>query len=158
MGTTVKLFSVILLLGLLGCDENNVNGPLDALDCAAYYESEIMGATSLEIYGKWNLVDISGGFSGSGYEPDFDFLEFKKFGIYGLVRNDTLFEYGKVALETFDPNQPEALQIRLIPEWYAGTNPYMQPEKYVVLNGLDSLALLSPCCDMYNYHFRKINQ
>lgn len=109
------------------------------------------------MYGKWELYDVSGGFSGSGYEPDYDYLEFKSFGIYGIVRNDSLFEYGKIVLDTFDINTPGFLQIRLVPEYHYGKTPYMySPQIYVEFNDNDTLSLISPCCDLYNLHHKRI--
>jgi hypothetical protein len=142
----------------IGCDKDNmnVNLHLDSINSEKYYTSEILLPDYQAIYGKWKLVGVSGGFSGTGYEPDFDYLEIKSIGIYGLVRNDSLFEYGKLELYTFDNQNTDMLQVKFTPEFYKASNPYMVPsEKYIELKN-DSLNLNAPCCDMYNYHFTKI--
>jgi hypothetical protein len=150
---------VFCFAGLLSCAEtNDIQMHLKSVDDSAYYEEEIVPDAHAYIYGKWKLVSISGGFTGGGYEPDFDFLEIKSIGIYGLVRNDTLFEYGKIEVDTFDVNRDDVLQIRLIPESYTGASGYWGPaEKYVVLDK-EILILESPCCDFYNHHFKKAEQ
>ncbi len=147
----------ILIFGLPSCEkDDNIKLYLDSIDSNKYYSSEIIPTDYLNIYGKWRLFQVSGGFSGTGHEPDYDYLEIKSFGIYGLIKNDTLFEYGKIELANFDTKTEGYLQIKLIPEFLDGKNPRMSPsEKYVELVGSDSLNLLSPCCDWYNYHYKK---
>jgi hypothetical protein len=158
MRTFIKSIIGILLFGLLSCEkESNVRFHLDSIDSHKYYSEEIIPTDYQKIYGKWRLYKVSGGFHGTGYEPDYDYLEIKNLGIYGLVRNDSLFEYGKIELDTFDNNTKDFLQVRLIPDYYIGLNPDMYPpEKYIDLNGTDTLDLISPCCDMYNYHYKRI--
>jgi len=97
MRTFIKSIIGILLFGLLSCEkESNVRFHLDSIDSHKYYSEEIIPTDYQKIYGKWRLYKVSGGFHGTGYEPDYDYLEIKNFGIYGLVRNDSLFEYGKI--------------------------------------------------------------
>lgn len=159
MNTFLKSTIWILLFGLLSCEkEPNIKLYLDSIDPEKYYSEEIIPIEYQKIYGTWKLYEVSGGFSGSGYEPDFDYLEIKKIGIYGLIRNDSLFEYGKIELDTFNDNNEEGfLQVKFVPEFYVELNPYINPpEKYLHLRGKDSLDLISPCCDMYNYHFKRV--
>ncbi|MCK9291235.1 MAG: hypothetical protein WCR58_06660 [Bacteroidales bacterium] len=158
MKTFSKLMIWLLLLGFLSCKkESNVSFHLDAINSDKYYSTEIIPTAYQKIYGKWRLYNVSGGIHGTGYDPDFDFLEIKSIGIYGLIRNDSLFEYGKIELHTFDNNTKDFLQLRLISDYYIGLNPYMQfPEKYIYLKGTDSLDLIAPCCDMYDYHYKRI--
>jgi hypothetical protein len=149
-----------VLLGMAGCEEKNFTAlHLDQVGQSEFHDQEVLPSNYHHLYGRWKLVSISGGFSGSGFTPDFDFLEIKGFGIYGLVRNDTLFEYGRIEVDTFDINRAEVLQIRLVPQVYSGSNPHINPgEKYVEFRGSDILDLSSPCCDMYNYHFKKMGE
>jgi len=155
MNTILKSIIWILLFGLISCEKNdNIKFHLDSIASSKYYSDEIIPADYQTIYGKWKLFKVSGGFGGDGYEPDYDYLEIKSIGIYGLVKNDSLFEYGKIVLDTFDYNTKKYLQIKLIPDY--GLNPRMYPpEKYIDLRG-DNLNLISSCCDWYNYHYKKI--
>jgi hypothetical protein len=148
----------ILLFGLLSCErDDQIKYYLDSITTDKYYSDEIVPANYQMIYGKWKLFKVSGGFAGDGYAPDYDYLELKSFGIYGLVKNDSLFEYGKIELDTLDYNTRKSLQIKFIPDFYKGLNPRMdQLEKYIDLKGADTLNLIAPCCDMYNYHYKKI--
>ena len=61
-------------------------------------------------------MGISGGFMGSDHECDFDFLEVKPIGIHGLIRGDSIFEYGRIELDTFNANSSHLLQIIIHPE------------------------------------------
>ncbi len=158
MNRVLKSFTLILFLGLLpSCERENGKFHLDSIKSDKYYSKEIIPTDFLNIYGKWKLYDISCGFSGSGYEPDYDYLKIKSIGIYGLVRNNQLFEYGKIELYTFDNNTLGFLQIRLIPDSLVGKKSNMYPhEKYIELRGNDLLNLFSPCCDLYNYHYKRV--
>lgn len=158
MNNILKFIPWIILFGLMSCEKNTeFKYHLDSIDSYDYYSEEIIPADQQIIYGKWKLYNISGGFSGAGYEPDYDYLEIKSVGIYGLVKKNDLLEAGKIELDTFDNLNTDILQIRLIPEYMADQNAFMHPfEKYVVFKGSDSLDLNSPCCDAYNYHYKRI--
>lgn len=157
MNNILKFIRLIFLFGLLSCEKDTeIKFHLDSIDSNEYYSKEIIPTDYQMIYGKWKLYDISGGFSGSGYEPDYDYLEIKSIGIYGLIRNNELFEYGKIELNTFDNNTENLLQIRLVPTYHTGQEPYMHPaERYIGFKGSDSLDLFSPCCDMYHHHYKR---
>lgn len=147
-----------ILFALFSCEqEDDIKFHLDSINSNIYYSEEVIPLEYQNIYGKWKLYEVSGGFSGIGHEPDFDYMEIKSRGIYGLIKNDTLFEYGKIERDSFGNNN-DFLQVKLIPDYHRESNPYMTPpEKYLDLKAVDSLNLISPCCDMYNYHFKRIN-
>lgn len=158
MKTILKAAIGIIIFGLFSCEkDDNSKSYLDSLISSKYYSKEIMPTYYQSIYGKWKLFKVSGGLAGVGYEPDYEYLEIKNIGIYGLVKNEILFEYGKIELDTFDFNTKEYLQIKFISDYYNGLNPKMYPsERYVELKGSDTLNLISPCCDMYNFHYKRI--
>jgi len=158
MNRIIKPITFVLLLGLLmSCERDYRKFHMDSIKSDKYYSNEIIPTEFQNIYGKWKLYKISGGFSGAGYEPDYDYLEIKRVGIYGLIRSNHLFEYGKIELYKFDNDTPGFLQIRLIPDPYVEINSSMfPPEKYLELRGKDTLNLYSPCCDMYNYHYKRV--
>jgi hypothetical protein len=150
------VFPILLVLGISGCERDDTVYFLEAFNDNKYYSDEIIPKDYQQIYGKWKLTGISGGFHGSGYEPDFDFLEIRSIGIYGLIRHDSIFEYGRIEVDTFDIGSVNLLKIILNPDYYKGSHPYFfPPEKYVDISR-DSLALYSPCCDMFNFHFKRI--
>ena len=160
MNTMLKIILGLILFILPGCEKDmGIKSYLDPIESDKFYSEEIVPRDYQPIYGKWRLSRISGGISGAGYENNFDYLHIKSVGIYGLIRNDSLLEYGKIELDTFDTNYTDLLQIKLIPYYYIGQGPHMYPpEKYIDLMGNDTMNLNSPCCDMYNYHFERINQ
>ena len=141
----------IIMLSLAGCEKDNTKTDYwsGIYEIDKYYDSEIFTGTGLNLYGKWDIYSISGGISGGGYTPDFDYLEIKKYGIYGFTRNDTILEFGKIIIEE---QTSESLLIHFeaddSSEFFMGDT-----EKYVILNVTDSLNLNSPCCDRYNYHY-----
>lgn len=158
MHTSLKPVIWILFFGLISCKkEENIKFHLSSIDSNTYYSEEIIPDDYRMIYGKWKLNKISGGFSGMGHNPDYDYLEIKNIGIYGLVRGGNLFEYGKIELVNFDSNNKDLLQVKFTPEFSVSGIPHIAPpEKYIHLNGKDSLDLIAPCCDMYNYHYTRV--
>ena len=123
---------LISLVGALSCDDSNIT-----LDEA--------------FYGNWQLYKVSGGFTGKGHDLNFDYMELEKENNYRFIKNDTILEFGKVLITNDDEKE---LLINFVPdkksEVFMGDS-----EKYMVLEGSDTLNLNSPCCDRYNYHFIK---
>ena len=157
-GTSLKIFSAIFLM-VLGCDKSDgPNTYLGSIDSHYYYAEDFLGETQQPFYGLWKLYDVSGGFAGSGHEPEYELLELKSIGIYGLIKGENLIEYGKIELDTFDHANAAILQLKFIPEFPSTQSSLINPaEKYVQFRNADSLDLNSPCCDMYNYHYRRLN-
>jgi hypothetical protein len=155
---TMKTIAIILVItaasGLMGCSSFlESQATLEHLKSNEYYQSEIFSQNYLDIYGRWKLFDISGGFTGSGHELDFDILEVKKYGIYGIIRNEDVLEYGKIRTDALPVDS--RLRVYFEKDEKAGT--YMgDNEKFVSFSGKDTLHLNSPCCDRYNYHFVRI--
>ena len=146
------LIIIILCYLLSGCEkaDDNIKFFLDDFLIDRYYTDEIFDDQYLDIYGKWELSSISGGFFGIGYQPNFNFLEIKEFGIYGFIRNDTLLEFGKILI---DEQSTQQLKIRFLPDNSVENIFFYDAEKNVNLVEMDTLNLNSPCCDRYNYHF-----
>ena len=142
---------IVMLIGLFGCEKNpnDIVSFLNDLQQTRYYSSEIFNDSFHDINGKWELMGISGGIHGGGHELNFDFLEIKTYGIYGFIRNDSIIEYGRIRI---DDQTENTLLITLEPDENSEIFMY-DSEKYVNLNGIDSLSLDSPCCDRFNYHF-----
>lgn len=153
----LKSISLIVLIVLLSCEkEEKSKFHLTSIGSNTYYSDEIIPEDYKMIYGKWKLYNVSGGFSGGGHDLDYDFLEIKNIGIYGLIKGDSLIEYGKIELNNIDDYNSEFLPVNLIPTFYNSENPHIHPpERYINLSK-DSLNLISPCCDMYNYHYIKV--
>ena len=97
----VRHFLSILFITLcfVGCKTEEIAlKALDAIPETKYYPTDIIPEQLSGIYGVWKVVRTSGGFTGSGYTKDFDYLILKKNGIFGIVRNDSLLTSGKLTL------------------------------------------------------------
>ena len=158
MMKTFKLIIIlsILISGLNSCDKDTIETPttLKNLETTNYFDSEIFADPDLKIYGTWKLFTVSGGFSGTGHDLNFEYLEIKKYGIYGFVNNDSLLEYGKIS-----PALQTANDIRLKVDFEKdekSSSFFTDTDKYVEFIGSDTLNLNSPCCDRYNYHFKRV--
>lgn len=90
----------IVIFGLTSCQKENdkeeIISYLDSIKSDRYYNDEAIFISYPNIYGIWKLSSIDGGYLGGPWPLDFDYLEIKRIGIYGLIRNDTLFKYGKI--------------------------------------------------------------
>lgn len=138
------IFTAIFVLP--GCDEE-CSIP-DDLTHDKYYENEIFNESFLDIYGNWELYEISGGIHGQGDGLQFDLLQIRMFGIYSFIKGGVVLEYGKIVI---DEQTAESLSISFSPD--EDSDVFMfDSEKNVILTGSDSLLLQSPCCDRYNYH------
>lgn len=112
-----------------------------------YYDSEIFSESNTSIYGRWQLDSVLGGFSGQGHATHFEYLEISPYGVYQLLRNDSIKEYGKVEIKI---QQNDTLLIELQRDSLSGTLLY-DTEKYVEFNGANTLQLIAPCCDRFSW-------
>lgn len=152
------LFVFVLAVTVFhSCETEPVETPstLQGVKLTKYFDAEVFAAPDLKIYGKWEIFAISGGFAGTGYEPDFEFLEIKEFGIYGFAINDSLLEYGKVSPAGDPLMNSVGLKVSFEKDESSGLF-FTDPIKYVVFSGADTMHLNSSCCDRYNYHFKRV--
>jgi photosystem II stability/assembly factor-like uncharacterized protein len=147
MKTKIKAF--FLLSICMMCNKAFAQLP-DTLSQNHYYSNEIFPQKYLDIYNRWVLTGISGGFTGQGYKPDFDYMEIEKYGIYKLYRNDSLLHYGKIKIEN---ESSDRLLISFIRDTSIGNISFYDMIKYVTVSD-SSLGLGAPCCDRYNYSFK----
>lgn len=148
-------FTAIVLMGACDRDDKKKPSHLDKIESARYYDREIFTGQDLKIYGKWKLFDISGGIKGNRHDLNFEYLEIKKYGIYGFIGGGRLLEFGKIALELQTTNAPFS-KISLQKEVESSSSFFEDRVKYVEFRGKDTLLLNSPCCDRYNYHFKRV--
>ena len=142
----------------VSCDNKDDNSVKDysafkELVTTRYYKSELFSEDYLKIYGKWRLSGTSGGYTGGGTKMDFDYLEIRKYGIYGFVKGDTLLEYGRITLDFSDENSAE-LKINFEEDKHSNSF-FSDKEKYVKFSGNSILNLNSPCCDRFHYRFQR---
>jgi photosystem II stability/assembly factor-like uncharacterized protein len=124
---------------------------IDTISKNHFYSNEIFDDKYLDLYNTWVLTDISGGFIGSGYEVDYDYLIIDSIGIFKIFSNDSLQIFGKISIL----NQTEdELLISLESVYNTNQVSFSDMTKYVMLSD-DSLILMAPCCDRFDYHFTK---
>ena len=132
--TRSALIFIFTLLLLPGCEKEQFYGGYSGM------------------YGSWTIRNVSGGFSGAGYEPDFDILQITNRMHYSLYFHDTLLSEGKI--EILDQTS-DILRIE-----FRSKNNSLDPltgwEKEVYL-GQDTLVMNDGCCDMYSYFFIRSN-
>ena len=101
--------------------------------------------------GEWILVEVTGGFSGEGYDPPFNQLHFTE-DLYELTFNETVISSGTY---TFDPAAEHGLVFNP-----AGSQPspavgFEDHDKGVTFEGEHVLILADPCCDLFVYRFER---
>ncbi len=155
-----KILKVIVLLPVLMLQATGCHDDLVAdvtLEKSAYYASEIFHSRYLSIYGKWKIEQITGGLSGAGFEPDFDYLLIERIGIYKIITNKTVTEIGKIVIGKQTETE---LQIAFLSNEITADTP---PQNYntlryktVTLTG-NELRLDDPCCDLFTYRYSRLN-
>ena len=158
---TIKntILIILSLFACLNCQKNVVvkdySALLDSISSQKYYSAEILNNNHIAINGTWKLIGTSGGFAGSGYSPDFNYLIIKPNGIFGVVRNGSLITMGKILIKSQSDNE---LIVDLISEVSPTQVPIeiiQDPEKYFELHN-DTLNLIAPCCDRFNTQFKRV--
>ena len=99
---------------MFSCNNETVNTSAlltDSISSTKYYPTEIFTDSNLRLYGRWQflyILEYAGVIGGSGKtNPSYDYLEFKKYGIYGKVKDNRLIETGKIEIITQDNSQFE---------------------------------------------------
>ena len=103
-----------------------------------------------EVVGKWKLEDISGGFVGSGYDANWNYLELKADLTYRRLQNGNLAYQGTYAIQKKDGKT--FIDFKSSPA--LSNSPFEDQEKEAVFEK-DQLTLSDPCCDLFQYEFSK---
>ncbi|MBI9035507.1 MAG: hypothetical protein JEZ03_13655 [Bacteroidales bacterium] len=153
------LSGIIIIFSILLIQCNKKEAPLpdpyictyfESLDSTFYYSNEIFSDQHLDIYGKWKLFKINGGWSGDGMDLNFDYLLTKPFGIYAIIRNDSVLTVGNIE-NSEQTNQ--FLKIELKSDSIFVENPLHETMLYADLSKSDTLLLQAGFYDGYDYHF-----
>ena len=104
----------ILCVFLISCSNESIKTPVllvDTISSTNYYKTEIFNNNNLRLYGQWKFLyiyDDAGIVMGPGrINPTYDYLEIKKYGIYGKVKDNKLIETGKIEIVAQDNSQFE---------------------------------------------------
>lgn len=152
----LRHYLVSMLVIIIGaCSKYNDNyHSLDDISSKEYYSSDILPDSLQPIYGSWNLIATSGGLAGSGNNKEFDYLVFKKNGIFGVIRNENLIAYGKLTLK----HERHSTSLNFISIKSADIDLCTDPVKNINFSNIDTLNLIAPCCDRFNIHLVRKNQ
>ena len=104
----------ILCVFLISCSNESTKTSvllIDTISSTNYYKTEIFNNNNLRLYGQWKFLyiyDDAGIVMGPGrINPTYDYLEIKKYGIYGKVKDNRLIETGKIEIVAQDNSQFE---------------------------------------------------
>jgi len=103
------------------------------------------------IEGTWNLVAITGGITGGGYQANFDAIRFDKTN-FDLLKNKTSIYNGTYVLT---PNSTEPDSFKITSAVTLADGFLNIKEKKFEKEKSGNLFLSEPCCDLYNYEFTK---
>jgi hypothetical protein len=144
-----SLVSLIIIL-LASCTKDGYQA-IEEIQTKEYYSSDIIPDSLQTLYGSWTLFASSGGFTGGGNGKEFDYLVFKRNGIFGVVKDGTLIAYGKITLT----QKTHTTEINFIPTKSSDIDLCADPVKNIYLISNDTLNLNGPCCDRYNLHLKR---
>jgi hypothetical protein len=156
MKSSIKRYLMSLLIIILSsCSKYNDHyHSLEDISSKEYYSSDILPDSLQNLYGSWNLIATSGGFVGSGNSKEFDYLVFKKNGIFGVFKNENLIAYGKLTLK----HEIHTTSLNFISIKSTDIDLCTDPVKNINFVNIDTLNLTAPCCDRFNIHLVRKNQ
>ena len=149
-----KILVLIFLLSLLqSCkkskDEISV---LDYISKTKYYQTEIFNQRNQILYGKWHFIYYAGSIAGGTFEPTYDYLEIVRFGIFGIIKNDSIKIFGRLLVNKQDSTET---QISFLPETICLSD-YQLIQREVSFQGNDTLVLWDGMIDGYFYYYKRI--
>jgi hypothetical protein len=125
----------------------------DSIESNRYFPEDIFDVEFSSIYGKWFIYSVYGGFSGGEQRPHFDFLELKRNGIYGVVNDFDLNEYGSFYIESI--LNDGRIVLNFVPDKSAPG--WLNIRKRLTFLGNDTIIFQDyGCLDCYRYSFVKI--
>jgi hypothetical protein len=155
MKSSLKFYLTLLVIIILNsCSKYNDHyHSLEDISSKEYYSSDILPDSLQNLYGRWNLIATSGGYSGSGNGKEFDYLVFKKNGIFGVIKNEILIAYGKLTLK----HDIHTTYLNFVSIKSANIDLCTDPVKDINFINKDTLNLNAPCCDRFNIHLVRNN-
>jgi len=133
----VKKFVLITIvsISLIACEKREDKILIsDLVSKTQYYDYEIFNEENLKIYGKWKFISAS--FVGKS-EPGYEYLEVIPFGIYGLITNNEVKEYGQIVVVK---QEVGVTIVDFLPDFKYITNSFLD-QKVVTFRGTDTLIL-----------------
>jgi hypothetical protein len=130
------VLALCLTLCIAACDENEPQPSNNAL------------------VGKWKLERITGGFSGGGYQADWNTLDIKNDLSYRRLQNDTQVFTSTYTLKTKEGKEYVSFKMTA---GDPGKQTFESQEKEIKFEK-GKLYLVEPCCDLFEYEFTKVGQ
>lgn len=150
---TINLYLVSLIMILLTSCIKYQYLTIEEIPTREFYSSDIMPDSLQTLYGSWNLISSSGGFTGGGNGKEFDKLVFKSNGIFGVIKDRTLIAYGRITLT----HKTHATEVNFISIKSSEIDLCADPVKTIHFISNDTLNLNGPCCDRFNLHLVREN-
>jgi hypothetical protein len=148
-----KVLIFLLFAILPGCEKNSENLLIsNIVDKTRYYEAEIFNKHNQLIYGKWKFISISGGIIGETYPPTYDYLEVAKYGIYGIIKDNTVRVIGKIILAKQDDT---GTLVTFFPDAEYMINNQMY-KMQVMFYGNDTLTISHNFMDGYSSMYERV--
>ena len=124
---------------------------LDYVSTTRYYQDEIFNEANLMIYGKWKFLKISGGIGGETYPPDYDYLEIVRYGIFGIIVNNSIKEIGRITV-----TRQDSIHAKIVltpdPQFMTDTEAIQREVRFM---GKDALYLWDGAADGYFYLYKR---
>ena len=147
------IFITLVLFSAVACEKREDKILIsDLVSKTQYYDNEIFNEENQKIYGKWKYLSISGGIAGSTYDPNYNYLEVIRFGIYGKITDHKVKEYGQLII-----NKQEDTETRI--DFFSADNyrtDSFLDQKVVRFEGNDTLILWDGLIDGYFSHYIRI--
>jgi hypothetical protein len=147
------LLSTFILLTVFACEKDTDKILIaDHVIMTRYYDNEIFTEYNQMIYGKWQFLYQFGGYAGGKYDPQYDYLEVVKFGIYGIIKDHKVKEIGRLLISNQDGLET---RIEFLPDDNYKTD-YQLTEKLIRFEDSDHLELRDDAFDGYEYYYKRI--
>ena len=118
---------------------------------SACSKEDILQQEMNRLRGNWDLKEITGGFTGAGYEADFTQLIMTNSNRYSIEADNSSIEEGDYTLNI----EEDELVIRFEPD-VPDNRPFSEMEKTIEFKDNNrKLILIEPCCDLYTYEFER---
>ena len=156
----MKTVLVLLSLCLFTCNDEKLDpnrlALLDHVAEGTYTDTDALAAELPGINGVWRVTGTGGGFTGAGYEQDFDYLLLKPNQVYGIVRDDQLIDFGQVEVDALSSSHSESPRLTFLSkmnnaepvQMTGGTN-------YAFLNDDGTLTIGFAAADGFDTYFER---
>ncbi len=111
---------------------------------------------SINIVGNWKIKNISGGFAGQTYNPNFKYLTIEANGRFSFS-NDIVKIANGILITEINSDNELLLKFNLDTTYSMSViNISTYHPKKIRLLASNSLILDDPCCDLFSYSFERV--